>query len=87
MLRLADNIQVRQESWGLLFYASIQHRLRFVKSGDWLHPGYFDGTWTYASLVADIARRRDTPAEVVERSLQKLLQYLTRNGLIVYELC
>jgi putative mycofactocin binding protein MftB len=87
MLRLAANVQVRQESWGLLFYASLQHKLRFVKSGDWLRPGDFDGTWDYHRLAAAIARRRDTPAEVVERSLKKLVQYLTRNGLIIDELC
>jgi hypothetical protein len=85
--RLAKNVQVRKESWGLLFYSQPKHKVCFVRSGDWLYPRYFDGTWTFDGLVGDIARRVETPAEIIERSIQKSINYLTDSGMIVNELC
>ena len=85
--RLADNVQVRKESWGLLFYSQPKHRVCFVKSGEWLYPHYFDGSWELDSLVEDIARRTGTPAEAIERFIQKPIKYLMDNGIIVNELC
>ena len=83
--RLANNVQVRKESWGLLFYLQVPHRVCFVRSGDWLYPQHFDGTWTFDGPVGDIARRTGTPAEFIERSIQKLTKHLMGNGLIVNE--
>ena len=85
--RLAKNIQVRKESWGLLFYSQVDHKVCFVRSGDWLYPDYFYGTWTSDGLVTDIARRTGTPAEIIERSVRKLTQRLIENRMIVDELC
>ena len=85
--RLADNVQVRKESWGLLFYSQTRHKVCFVRSGDWLYPRYFDGTWTFDSMVDDIAERTGTPAEIIERSLPGLAERLTANRMIVNELC
>ena len=85
--RLAKNVQVRKESWGLLFYSQAQHKVRFVRSGDWLHPYYFDGTWTSERIVDDVDRRMNAPAEIIERSIRKLTRYLLDNGMIVNELC
>ena len=85
--RLANNVQIRKESWGLLFYSQPKHRVCFVRSGDWLYPQYFDGTWTFDGLVADVARRTGTPTEVIERSIQKPIKYLMDNGMIVNEPC
>lgn len=85
--RLAENIQVRKESWGLLFYSQHRHKVCFVKSGDWLYPEHFDGTWTLDDITDDIARRTDTPAEIIERSIPKLTERLTANRMIVNELC
>jgi hypothetical protein len=85
--QLAKNVQVRKESWGLLFYSQAQHKVYFVKSGDWLHPQDFDGTWTFDSLVCDIAKRWGTSAKVIESSIQKLTAYLVRMGMIINELC
>ena len=85
--RLAKNVQVRKENWGLLFYSPVRHKVCFVRSGDWLYPYYFDGTWTLDGLVNDIARRLDSPAEIIERSIQKLNNYLMDSEMIVNELC
>jgi putative mycofactocin binding protein MftB len=84
---LADNVQVRKESWGLLFYAQIQHRLLFVKSHDWLYPHYFDGTWTFDHIVEDVASRTENSDHLIEKNLQKLTDHLLKNGMVVHELC
>ncbi len=83
--RLADGVQVRKEDWGLLFYESSRHQVYFVRSGDWLCPEHFDGTWTSADIVVDIARRTGTPAEIIERSLSRLTARLTANKMITDE--
>ena len=81
--RLAENVQVRKEDWGLLFYSQKRHKVCFVRSGDWLYPHHFDGTWTPAGIVEDIARRTGTPAEIIERSLPGVSGQLTGKGMIV----
>ena len=83
--RLAPDVQVRQESWGLLFYLQTRHKVCFVRSGDWLYPAHFDGTWTFESIIDDIARRTGAPAEIIERSLPRLAKHLTSNRMIVDE--
>jgi putative mycofactocin binding protein MftB len=85
--RLADRVQVRRESWGLLFYSSDRHKLRFVRSGEWLEPHHFDGTWTLSRLAENIAGHSNKPVEVIQPSVQKLLDRLVEGGLIVNELC
>jgi hypothetical protein len=54
----------------------------FVRSGDWLYPSHFDGTWTEQSIIDDIAERTGTPAEIIERSLPKLTKKLTSGRMI-----
>ena len=81
--RLAEGVQVRKESWGLLFYSQPQHKLCFVRSGDWLYPRHFDGTWTLERMVDDIADHTGTPAEIIERSMPKLAGRLTSNRMII----
>jgi len=83
--RLADGFQVRKESWGLLFYRQTRHRMCFVRSGDWLYPHHFDGTWTEAGIIDDIAARTGTPAEIIELSLPKLTKRLTSGRMIANE--
>ncbi len=78
---------MRRESWGLLFYSQSHHRLAFVKSGRWLFPEHLTGSWKMESLVKDIARRTDMSAEHIEPILQKLMVNLSKNGMIVNELC
>ncbi len=83
---LVEFVQVRKESWGLLFYSQNQHRLFFVKSSNWLEPRHFDGTWNFASLVNDIATRTGTAADKVKPTLQKVTDNLVKNGMVVHEL-
>jgi hypothetical protein len=80
--RLAEGVQLRKEKWGLLFYSQSRHKLCFVGSGDWLYPEHFDGTWTFESMVDDIAGRTGTPAEIIERSMPKLAGQLTNSRMI-----
>ena len=80
--RLADGVQLRKEKWGLLFYSQASHKLSFVRSGDWLQPEHFDGTWTFESMVDDIAGRTGLPAEIIERSMPKLAGQLTAGRMI-----
>jgi len=82
MTRLADDVRVRKESWGLLFYVRSRHRVCFVRSGDWLYPRHFDGTWTLDGIVEDITRRTGTPAEIIERSLPGLTGHLAASRMI-----
>jgi hypothetical protein len=79
---LADNIQVRQESWGLLFYRSVPHRVYFVKSGNWLKPSHFDGSWTCTDIIFEISQRTGAPPEIIERSLSRLTDNLLKNQVI-----
>jgi len=83
--RLADNVQVRKESWGLLFYQQPRHKMCFVRSGDWLYPSHFDGRWTDKGIIDDISKRIGTPAEIIERSLPKLTTHLTSSRMITHE--
>jgi hypothetical protein len=83
--RLAENVQVRKESWGLLFYQQSRHKICFVRSGDWLYPAHFNGTWTFASLIDDISRRTGAPAELIERSFPKLFKHLASSRMIADE--
>jgi hypothetical protein len=83
--RLADSVQVRKESWGLLFYSQPRHKVCFVRSGDWLSPEHFDGTWTFEDMTRDISRRTVSPVEIIERTLQKLAINLTDGRMITDE--
>lgn len=85
-LHLADRVQVRRESWGLLFYSQLQHRMYFIRSGNWLSPDHFDGTWTFEALIEDIATRQCASVTLVERNLHKITDNLIRNGVIICEL-
>jgi hypothetical protein len=95
--RLADKVQVRKESWGLLFYRQTPHKMCFVRSGDWLYPSHFDGTWTEESIIddivrgggvptaIDIVRGGGVPAATLKRVLTRLIQRLTQSRLIIHE--
>jgi putative mycofactocin binding protein MftB len=87
LCRLARDVQVRKESWGLLFYSSAKHKLRFVRSGDLLYPYYFDGAWTLERLVDDVARRKVNSVNAINPSIQRLVKNLVDSELIVNEPC
>ena len=71
---LAKNVQVRKESWGLLFYSPAQHKVCFVRSGDWLYPLCSEGMFQPDSLGC---------SEATENSVQRLITYLVERGIIV----
>lgn len=83
---LADNVRVRKESWGLLFYSPPRHKVCFVRSGDWLSPDSLAGEWTIIGLAENIAGRTGTPVEVIERCLQKMTGRLIDSRMVVDEL-
>jgi len=81
--RLADDVQVRKEAWGLLFYRQAEHKVYFIRSGDWLIPEHFDGTWTLENLIKDINQRTGAPASNIETALPKLTERLTANRMLL----
>jgi hypothetical protein len=85
--RLAENVQVRKESWGLLFYTPARHGVCFIKSGDWLYPRYFDRTWTFSDMVGDVTERIGTSAKTIEGAIFKLITHLVERRIIVDEPC
>jgi len=85
-LRLAADVRVRRESWGLLFYRQAPHKLCFVKSGDWLQPAHFDGTWTLETIIDDVSRRTGAPPEIIARVLPRLTGRLIKNRIIADEI-
>jgi putative mycofactocin binding protein MftB len=82
---LADGVRVRREGWGLLFYRQAHHKLCFVRSGDWLSPAHFDGSWTLVSITGDIAGRTGAPRGIIERALSALARRLIEDRVIVDE--
>ena len=87
MVRLADAVQVRKETWGLLFYSQSRHKLCFVRSGNWLEPEHFNSDWSLDKLTTDITERTGKPIETVKNSLRRLAANLIKNGMVVDELC
>ena len=85
--RLAKSVQIRKESWGLLFYVQTTHKLFFIKSGDWLKPEHFDGTWAHDRIVKDVADRSGKTEAAIQSALPELLDSLIKNGTIENELC
>ncbi len=81
--RLADYVQVRKESWGLLFYHQKRHKIFFVRSGDWLGPEHFDGTWTALTLNCDVSRRRQLAPQIIAKQLDTLMARLADAKLVL----
>ena len=82
MVCLAENVQVRKENWGLLFYSQPRHKVCFVRSGSWLDPAHFGGGWSLEGLADDISDRTGKPTETVSKSLRKLTGYLVASGMV-----
>jgi putative mycofactocin binding protein MftB len=85
LCRLAPGVQVRRESWGLLFYHPARHKLCFVRSGDWLSPAHFSGSWTMEHITEDIAQRTGASLDNINRLLPKLTQRLAKSRMIADE--
>ena len=83
--RLAENVRARQESWGLLFYSRVRHKVTFIRSGNWLRPEHFNGDWSTAEMIFEISTRTGAPVEVIERYLPGLIERLAAGRLITDE--
>ena len=71
--KLAAGVQVREESFGLLFYNYRGPRLYFVPSKDLIDVDFFNGWQSFSGLIASICKRRGwKKAEVGERIIQIL---------------
>jgi putative mycofactocin binding protein MftB len=80
--RPTDGVQVREETFGLLFYNYRGPRLYFVPSKDLIDADFFSGRQTVSGLIKYICTRKGlAQAEVGER-IAKILAKLEDKGLI-----
>ena len=80
--RPADGVQVRAETFGLLFYNYRGPRLYFVPSKDLIGVDFFNGRQSVSGLIASICTRKGwTKAQVGEKITQVLVK-LEDKGLI-----
>jgi len=78
----ADGVQVREETFGLLFYNYQGPRLYFVPSKDLVDVDFFNGRQSVSALIASICARKGwSSAEVGER-IRQILAQLEKKGLI-----
>jgi putative mycofactocin binding protein MftB len=80
--RPANGVQVREETFGLLFYNYQGPRLYFVPSKDLIDVDFFNGRQNVGALIASIcARKGCSSAEIGER-VRQILAQLEDKGLI-----
>ena len=80
--KCADGVQVRDETFGLLFYNYRGPRLYFVPSKDLIDTAFFNGRRSVSDLIASTCDRKGwTKAQVKERITQVLTK-LEDKGLI-----
>ncbi len=80
--RPADGVQVREETFGLLFYDYRGPRLYFVPSKDLIDVGFFSGRQSVSELIASICARKECTKALVEERITQVLAKLEDKGLI-----
>ena len=80
--RPADGVQVREETFGLLFYDYRGPRLYFVPSKDLIDVGFFTGRQSVSELIASICARKECTKALVEERITQVLAKLEDKGLI-----
>ena len=80
--RPAEGVQVREETFGLLFYDYRGPRLYFVPSKDLIDVGFFTGRQSVSGLIASICARKECTKELVEERITQVLAKLEDKGLI-----
>jgi len=80
--RPADGVQVREETFGLLFYDYRGPRLYFVPSKDLIDVGFFTGRQSVSELIASICARKECTKALVEERIRQVLAKLEDKGLI-----
>ena len=79
---LADGVQVRRETFGLLFYNYHGPRLYFLPSKDLFGSDFFNGQQSSADLIGTICTRHDWPRKWIEDRVEQILTLLESKGLI-----
>jgi putative mycofactocin binding protein MftB len=80
--RLCQGVQVRSESFGLLFYHYDGPKLYFVRSGDLVDEHFFAGQQSFGEIVDLLGETRGWPRETAQQQLAKLMQLLKTRGLV-----
>ena len=80
--RPSDGVQVREETFGLLFYDYRGPRLYFVPSKDLIAVGFFTGRQSVSELIASICARKECAKMLVEERITQVLAKLEDKGLI-----
>jgi putative mycofactocin binding protein MftB len=80
--RPADGVQVREETFGLLFYDYRGPRLYFVPSKDLIDAVFFTGRQSVSELIASICARKECTKALVEERITQVLAKLEDKGLI-----
>jgi putative mycofactocin binding protein MftB len=79
---LNSGVQVRRESFGLLFYNYHGLRLYFVPIGDLIDSDFFNGIQTVENLVDTIHSRKNRPKQWIRTRIEQILELITNKGLI-----
>jgi putative mycofactocin binding protein MftB len=82
---LKKGVQVRDETFGLLFYDYRGPRLYFVPSRDLIRSSFFDSKHPVGDLIASIKTRHHWPEKWIAESVQSVLNKLESKGLIYGE--
>ena len=80
--RLSVGVQVRNETFGLLFYNYRGPRLYFVPSKDIIDAEFFNGRQSVSGLIDSISTRRGWPWTETEKRIRLILSKLAEKGLI-----
>ncbi len=80
--RLQDGVQVRNETFGLLFYHYGGPRLYFVPCQDLLDSSLFEGQLALSDHIDTLVARHSWPRPWVEAKIEQVLHLLREKGLI-----
>jgi putative mycofactocin binding protein MftB len=80
--KLASGVQVREETFGLLFYNYQGLRLYFVPSEDLIPDNFFNGRQSVSELVESICSHNGWPRAGVQDRIIQILIMLEKKGLI-----
>jgi putative mycofactocin binding protein MftB len=80
--RLCEGVQVRKETFGLLFYNYRGPRLYFVPTKDSLQTEWFADDWKTEEIVKHITTANSWPQLWVENWVNRIIALLEIKGLI-----
>lgn len=80
--RLAEGVQVRSETFGLLFYDYRGPRLYFVPSKHLVPEDFFQGRQTVADVTDGLCTDRPEIRDRLNVQLTRVLEALEKKGLV-----